>query len=615
MKRLITPAVGAVVCAVLVMLSIRPEALAGVNATGSEIQFATTNLNATDGAAEQRLREVHPDFQNIAAWISSVGAAVGAADFDSDGVYDEYCLVDPRTDSISVGPVPGTDSNFPSSTLVPDGTSPAPFAPMGCVPIDIDMDGAMDVVAYYWGRSPVIFHGDGDGHFRSQELVQPSQVWNTTTLNVLDVDGNGRPDILVGNYFPEGARVLDPEAAGDERMAMQAGMALARNAGENKLLLQDEDGAFADSSSSLPETSSKGWTLAFGAQDLTGDLLPEVYVANDFGPDQLLVNHSSAGNASFTIADAGRTMTAAKSSNMGNDSFKGMGVAFIDLPGTSGPSIAVSNITQEFGLQESNFLFVPNDGASDALGDRRADYTQLSEQYGMSRSGWAWDIRAADLNNDGQDELLQATGFVAGETNRWPELQELAMANDSLLHLAEAWLNIQPGDDLSGANANVLWCLQPDGQFKDCAPSAGLDTREPTRSFATGDFNNDGRTDVIEANQWAPSRVLLNDSPVDPGLILRPVLVTEDGVETSAIGAVVSVEDADSTTQRQMYPANGHTGVSAAELAYSSSEPPEVKVAWRDAAGGVHANSVRVPAHQGRFDLVLDSTSGDVFVR
>ena len=41
----------------------------------------------------------------------------------------------------------------------------------------------------------------------------------------------------------------------------------------------------------------RGWTLAVGAADLDGDLLPELYFANDFGPDRLLHNRSTPGQA------------------------------------------------------------------------------------------------------------------------------------------------------------------------------------------------------------------------------------------------------------------------------------------------------------------------------
>src|SRR3712207_7095987 len=43
------------------------------------------------------------------------------------------------------------------------------------------------------------------------------------------------------------------------------------------------------------EEVAHSWTLAVGAADLDGDLLPELYFANDFGPDRLLHNRSQPG--------------------------------------------------------------------------------------------------------------------------------------------------------------------------------------------------------------------------------------------------------------------------------------------------------------------------------
>jgi hypothetical protein len=50
---------------------------------------------------------------------------------------------------------------------------------------------------------------------------------------------------------------------------------------------------------SIPEDISRGWSYAIGPVDLDDDLLPEIYIANDFGPDRLLHNRSTPGHFQF----------------------------------------------------------------------------------------------------------------------------------------------------------------------------------------------------------------------------------------------------------------------------------------------------------------------------
>src|SRR5215467_2275302 len=45
------------------------------------------------------VRQVHPSLERISAWVSAVGAAVAMGDVDGDGLANDVCHVDPRTDT------------------------------------------------------------------------------------------------------------------------------------------------------------------------------------------------------------------------------------------------------------------------------------------------------------------------------------------------------------------------------------------------------------------------------------------------------------------------------------------------------------------------------------
>lgn len=587
------------------------------NELARQYAFQAEPLPTLDGYASQQVRQVHPRLQHISAWISSVGAGVGLGDLDGDGLSNDICYVNTAIDQVVVSPVPQTGERYAPFALHPDPLSydASQTAPMGCLPGDLNEDGLMDVLVYYWGRTPVAFLQLPDQaslaavNFSPQEVAPQGGRWFTNAATRADLDGDGHVDLIIGNYFQDGAHILNVDD--DAPQFMQHSMSQALNGGANRLLLwsgatagSEPQVTFTEAHNILDEEVTHGWTLAVGTADLNGDLLPEIYFANDFGPDRLLHNQSEPGRLRFSLLQGERTWAQPKSKVVGQDSFKGMGVDFGDVNGDGLLDIYVSNIAAEYALEESHFLYLST-GETEAMAAGIAPYVDQSEALGVSRSDWGWESRLGDFNNDGVLEAIQATGFVKGTVDRWPELHELAMSNDELLQFPVIWPQFRSGDDLSGHAHNPFFVRAGDGRFYDLAPEIGIDREQVSRGIATADVDGNGTLDFAVANQWDTSYFYRNDCPNCGAFLgLHLLLPVDDapwqfyaGHPTAAtagypaVGAAVTVELPDGTTHvAQVDGGNGHSGVRSPEIHLGLGEvaattPLQVTLAWRDAQG------------------------------
>jgi hypothetical protein len=391
------------------------------------------------------------------------------------------------------------------------------------------------------------------------------------------------------------------------------------NGGWNRLLLwvgaqsgSNPGVRYRDQSRALPEEIARGWTLALAAGDLDGDLLPEVYFANDFGPDRLLHNLSTPGRLRFEVLHGEGGFTTPKSFVLGQDSCKGMGADMADVNGDGLMDIYVSNISTTWGLQEGHFLWLST-GKPQRMREGIAPYVQGAERLGLSRSGWGWDSKLDDFDNDGVLEAIQATGFLKGKVNRWPELQALGTANDALLTDPRHWPKFGPGADISGHEHPAFFVQDSTGIYFNVAKKIGLGQPMVTRGVAIADVDGDGDLDFVLANQWENSYFYRNDNPHRNAFLgLRLLIPTQDrstpGVEDGhpatetagwpAIGAQASVLLPDGKRlTAQVDGGNGQSGKRAPQLHFglgnvAADRPLQVEIRWRDHHGQVRSRSL-----------------------
>ena len=649
--RHLTPAIAAVVAFVGLFFAAQIPQVSAADAdqVAAHYKFTEMPIAMPPGYhPTQTTRRVNPAYQHLQAWISSVGAGIALTDVTGHGRDDGMCIVDTRTNDVIVTYAPTAPPADRFSPFVLNATPLAmksTMAPMGCVPGDFNGDGRTDFLVFYWGRSPIVFLARSTATRPSVTAYRPVELlpgasangqydgpdWNTNAVAVADFDGTGHPDLFIGNYFPDSA-VLDPNGINDVQMT--SSLSNGQNGGGDYIFRwtgatagPDPTVTYKKVSGAIPYADSTGWTLAAAAADLTGNGLPDLYIANDFGPDHLLYNESAPGRIKFAVATGSRSPTSPKSFVLGRDSFKGMGVDFGDLSENGKFDMMVSNITTPWGLQESNFVFM-NEASSDAqmrqdLARGYAPFYQDAEQTGMAWSGWSWDVKMGDFLNSGDLDIVQTNGFVQGKINRWAWLQELAMSNDNLLTNPADWPLVEPGDDIAGHQCPAFYASVPGAGYVNVSRQLGLCVPTPTRGIATADTRADGRLDFAVARQWGAPAFYANQSP-DLGNYLGLELYRPaanggtpgpglEGIGTPAYGTTVRISIPGHTQISQLDGGSGSGGKRSFEVYFglgSYQGPVTVDMHWRDSAGQLIQQVLRLSP--GTHDLLLSNAVKEV---
>jgi hypothetical protein len=422
--------------------------------------------------------------------------------------------------------------------------------------------------------------------FKVGELVPGlRQRWWTATVTFADIDGDGHQDLVIGNYYPDGAELTNGNSS--QPFEMNEDFSRARNGGKNRIFLhvRHESGAnpnviYRDAGDVFPNHGAYAWTLAIGAADLDRDGLSDLYIANDFGPDQLLWNHSRPGMVKFEELHGEKGFFRPTSMVLGQDSFKGMSIDFADINNDGIFDMYVSNIASPFALQEGHFLWTST-GQIDRMNHGVAPWVDRAEELGVAHSCWAWDARFEDFDNSGALELVQATGLVRGTANRWPDLAQVGGANDVLVKYQKSWPKFLVGSDVDGACAKPFWALGSNGRYIDLSSRLFPGITAPSRGIAVADVNGNGYPDMVFANFWEDSVFIKNQTTGNRFLglhLLLPIAAADGGTTPPAhtrihdghpewregipaIGAFVDIEMPEGRHQiRQVDGGNGHSG-------------------------------------------------------
>jgi hypothetical protein len=367
---------------------------------------------------------------------------------------------------------------------------------MGVAAGDYDNDGLVDLYIAGVNRNQ-LFHNNGDGTFTDVtakagvggKVPGLGKAW-AVTAGWFDYNNDGLLDLLVVNYLDYDIKT----AALCHVEGVPTYCAPNKFRGTPNILYRNNgDGTFTDVSepSHISRYAGKGMGVAFA--DYDNDGFTDIFVSNDTFPNYLLHN-----NRDGTFTDV--AVVAGVAYTESGTTVAGMGTDFRDLDNDGRPDLFH---TAMFG---DTFPLYRNLGSG-----QFEDMTVAAGITAFTSRLTGWGTGAFDFDNDGYKDLFTA--------------------NSEILD------NAMEVEHRSFALPNGLFRNKGALKFDDLSAKAGAGFLVPAahRGAAFGDFNNDGKIDIVVTALNGPPELLMNRSPNQNHWIILKLIGTKsnrDGLGT-----------------------------------------------------------------------------------
>jgi len=281
--------------------------------------------------------------------------------------------------------------------------------------LDLDNDTDQDLVVGFFGGVLIASNENGK-RFKVRTILETSE--DVMSLSAADFDNDGDLDLYASAYIHSPNEVASNSRSSNMPGAMSNLVFHDANTGASNSLLRNEiagdDWAFVDATleTGLTENNSR-YSYAAAWEDYDNDGDQDLYVANDFGRDNLFQNTDGQ------FVDIGDQVGA-------EDAAAGMGITWGDYNHDGWMDAYISNMWSSAG---NRIAFQPQfkTNAPPQLKKRlqrlARGNTLLENQQGQSFRDvsaaadvevgrWAWSSKFVDLNNDSWEDLVVANGYV-----------------------------------------------------------------------------------------------------------------------------------------------------------------------------------------------------------
>ena len=342
-------------------------------------------------------------------WLGNPGIALG--DVNNDGLDDLYlCQEDGLPNRLYIQNPDGTLSDESEKAGVNwlEGSRSALL-------VDLDNDGDQDLAVAITGGI-ILAANQGDGRFEFQTLIPTAH--DLMSMSAADYDEDGLLDLYICTYYQNASNGPQSRSSGIGGAFVYHD---SNSGGPNSLFKNETTSGgkfkFLDVTTETGlDANNLRWSLAASWEDYDNDGDQDLYVANDFGRNNIFRNDE--GKFSDVAAQLGV-----------EDSASGMAVTWGDYDRNGLMDVYVSNMFSAAGnritFQEQFKPDAPKEVRSrlqrfargstlmKALGN--GSFEDVSESASVTMARWAWGTSFVDLNNDGWQDLVVANGNITGE--------------------------------------------------------------------------------------------------------------------------------------------------------------------------------------------------------
>ncbi len=575
------------------------------------VDAAAAGIRARPGDV---LGRVDPRIAHVSKWVLSVGDAVAVADADGDGLQDVFFTLPLKHGedraalyrNLGAGrferlPLPALDR----LVAVPEREG----LPSGAVWLDYDDDGDADLfLLVSFGHPRLLQNRVAEERvLRFIDVTQAAGIDEylaSVAVNALDVNRDGGLDLLMCSAFttelPGYARPTPfnvfrlprPEYEGDRRMFnfMHRSWHAADNGGGCALYLNTGAGGFRKQDARRWGLGTRRWVMAIGSGDFNADGWTDLYLANDFGPDELLLNRRGEHFESVH----GRLV-----GSLGRDTYKGMNAGVADYDNNGHLDVYISDVHEP--LQAEGSLLWMNDGGVDAKGDE-AFRDEALRRNALNERRFGWGAAAGDLDRDGRIDLIQANGMVDDRYDHrqtpcpdyWYWNDKIALTGPDVHGYADRWADLR-GRCIFPDELNRVY-LNRGPYFVDAARDLGWTEPGTSRAVALSDWDNDGDLDVFVTHQFAPPSLYENRARGNwIGLDLQG---NGRSCNRDALGSQVTATLAGIKQLREVQASNGLSAQGDQRLLIGlgvATGPVRVSIRW---CGEAAAQTLELPANR-----------------